>query len=65
MAEKDVLRVPVLYLLTALGAGMGFYMTYIHGPLKDEVTALQERVNVMTTEMAELKSDVRHLEERK
>jgi hypothetical protein len=62
MSKEDVLRLPIIYLLSALGAGVGFYMAYIHGPLEDEVSSLRERVNILEIGMAGVKSDVRHLE---
>jgi hypothetical protein len=64
MAREDILRLPIIYLLSALGAGVGFYMVYVHGPLEDEVSSLRGRVNVLERESAGMKSDIRHLEEK-
>lgn len=57
MEKQEILRLPIIYVLSALGAVVGAFMVYLYMPLDDKVHKAE-------VERAEMRKDISYLKER-
>jgi gas vesicle protein len=64
LSKEEFWRLPIVYVLGALGAVVGAFMSLLFMPLSDRVDRVEDAQHEASKERAEMKRDLYYLEKK-